>query len=85
MKFSVGDVVRYIDPQNLVSEFREQWGTGPFVVIDNKYCGKLVRCHTLEGIPITRFDGQLWGFGVDSLVVDPFLTAARKAIAHETR
>ena len=85
MKFTVGDVVRYTDPGSLVKEFYDQWGLGPFVV-DSRMGGavKLLHCSTPEGVPVTQPDGNLWGFGTSNLVIDPFLTAARKAI-HETK
>ncbi len=85
MKLKKGDVVRYAPQQELSSHFFEQWGRGPFIVRDPSFAGKDTHWTftTLDGIPLTnpRFNnGANWYCSTDGLILDVFLTAARKAV-----
>ncbi len=82
MKFKKGDVVKYPPEQFLTPSFVGKWGRGPFVVRSIISRSRLL-LQTMDGAPLTggTMSGGLWRHDPSALVLDPFLDAARKAVA----
>lgn len=82
MKFEVGDVVNHIEEGVLLVAATENHGPGPFVVIGAGY--NWVRVCPMRAGQNTGKYGVGRGPWMDNMVkLDPFLTAARKAVRNK--
>lgn len=91
MKFQPGDYVRYSTETCIREDFVKQYGRGPFIF--ERYHDNDLTCYllTVDGRRMimnerrAKNDENTWNHTVSDLREDVFLTAARKAIAHEAK